>query len=126
MIRRFGAFGVFLAVILVLAGACGEKENWTTPPLPTAPTAASPPSSPTPSPGTYEMTGRITDEMGAPVPGATLKIWIDYVDVASAVTDASGAYKIAFAAGPPGSNYFPGLDPPNAVNAVAFANVEAP
>jgi len=76
----------------------------------------------------FEMTGRVTDDEGGPVAGAKVTIILDvgewYGPNPWVLTDASGRYKVNFMA-IPGSNYYPGLDPPGTKEAVGFVMVEA-
>jgi hypothetical protein len=116
-------------LLLLAATACGDSGNkLLPPPMPTSP---SPPASTGPDPVpprqpmTFEMTGVVADDEGAPVPGARMEVWFDYVDLASVITDESGHYKVNFV-GVPGQNHLPPRDPVGTETAVAFAQVEAP
>lgn len=72
---------------------------------------------------TFEMTGVVVDDEGAPVPGAKVEVWFDYVDLASVVTDESGHYTVNFV-GVPGQNHLAPRDPVGTEEAVAFAQVD--
>jgi len=72
----------------------------------------------------FEMTGLVTDETGTPMPRTKVGLWVDYVDLASALTDQSGHYKVSFT-GVPGANYFPEWDPAGTEQSVAFVVVDA-
>ena len=131
---------VVLAVSL-LATACDGRAP-TSPTLPAeSPDSLPPPTltPPTPSPGAgpspprqsnaFEMTGVVTNEVGTPLAGASLEIWVDYGNqhgpTASDLTNAIGRYKVNFAS-VPGSNHHPQSDPAGTREAVAFATVELP
>ena len=73
----------------------------------------------------FEVSGIVTDEVGTPVPGATVAIWDDYNILSPTLTDASGRYKLSFT-GTPGWNHYPSLDPAGTKNSVGFAVVAAP
>jgi hypothetical protein len=74
------------------------------------------------------MTGRVTDDEGRPVAGAKVTIILDFGEWYGpnpwVLTDASGRYRVNFMA-VPGSNHYPGLDPPGTKEAVGFVLVEA-
>lgn len=115
---------VVLVVTVLLAAAC-DGRGPTTPTSPSAPPSTGGGPRPPPQSMAFEMTGVVTDDLGTPVPGAKAGVWLlDYGDLSSAFTDASGGYTVSFS-GVPGSNYFPDWDPPGTEHAVAFAFVEA-
>src|SRR5687767_2188191 len=102
---------VVLAVSL-LAAACDGRAP-TSPTVPAESPGSPPPTltPPTPSPGVgpspprqsnaFEMIGVVTNEVGTPLVGASLEIWVDYGNehrpTASDLTNARGAYKVTFA-----------------------------
>lgn len=117
-IRRRGVSVVFLVTVF-LAAAC-EGRGPTTPTSPPPPPSTSGGPSPPIESMAFEMTGIVTDDEGTPVPGAKITVWLDYVDLSSALTDESGGYKVNFT-GVPGLN----KGPAGTEEAVAFALVEA-
>ena len=120
LLKRLGCRVVLMAMALT-AVACGRAG--TAPPASPTPLAAAVPSPPRQSIA-FDMTGVVADDEGAPVPGAHIAVQLDYEDLASMLTDASGAYKVNFT-GVPGSNHLSPKDPPGTEDAVAFAVVEA-
>lgn len=106
-------------VTLLLTIACDGRGPTTPTSRPPTPSTSGSPSPPRESMA-FEMTGVVTDDEGTPVPGAKITVWLDYVDLASALTDESGGYKVNFT-GVPGLN----KGPAGTEEAVAFALVEA-
>ncbi len=86
---------VTLAMPLLMLAAC-EGGGPTQPTAPSSPTGLA-----------FEVAGVITDERGAPMPGATVTMghWLGGSDRPSARTDASGSYRFSFTANPLGNGF---------------------
>jgi hypothetical protein len=112
-------------LVIVLVGiSCGEGKHdpnsSLVSPTPTTPSPVL--TAPRPAAITFEMSGIVTDDEGAPVSGAKVSALRDYDDLASSLTDRAGAYKLSFTA-VPGGNHYP-WDPAGTEESMAFAQVE--
>ncbi len=126
-LRRRVAGLVLLATVLLAAACDGRGPTTPTSPPPPPPPltgggASPPPPSPPQQSMTFEMTGRVTDDEGTPVSGATVTVWHDaFVESSVVVTDASGRYSVRFSSAR-GSN----AGPPGTELSVGIALIEAP
>ena len=93
---------ILLMMALIVATGCDDRVP-TAPGEPSPSTATSPPlpSQMFPDPQPFDVSGRVTGDRGAPLAGAvvTMAHWLGGgVEFPSVVSDASGSYRIAFAA----------------------------
>ena len=116
---------IVVLTAVALSAACDDH-------VPTTPTAIAPSPPPPaanrprifPPPMTFEVRGKVTDEAGRPVAGATVGIWVDYVVSPSVQTDDGGGYSFSLT-GIRGAGYYPDIDPAGVEDSVAFLVVEA-
>jgi hypothetical protein len=116
------SIAVCLALVLWWTVACNEHAPTT---VPSSLERTVPTASPRPprAPLTFDVTGVVTDDVGAPVPDAFVKVWLDYEDLASGMTDTAGSYRLHFS-GVPGANHWSGVDPGGTEDAVGFLTVD--
>ena len=97
-------------VLVIVAAACHSGGSSTSPSGPSgSPTSPSgrpgdgPTSPPRPPGEAFEVTGVVTDDAGRPVQGIAVRMryWLGgHIEAPAALTDAAGAYRIAFSSNP--------------------------
>ena len=117
------------AALLGALVACSGHTMTTSPsPAATAPSSIPSQSRSGAAPMTFDMSGVVTDESGAPVSGLRIGVYFDpESDPAelSAPTDAGGHYDVKFVAAA-GDEYLPNLDPLGTKDEVGFVQVSDP